>query len=132
MRKAWKTRFAGCPSPNRAGADTVRAELLEDQRELSAQEPRLKRPEAALEGLEIRPHRRIAVDRDEAAAAVQILGEQHGMASCAEGAVDDRLVRLHRKQPANVLGENGNVISRAWRQDARQHLLRSLRPRRAR
>ena len=87
---------------------------------------------ALLEALEVRAHRRVAVDRDQLAAALEVGGEQRGVAAGAEGRVDDGLPRAHGERLAHLRGENGDVISRAWLQDVRQHAPHSLRPRRAR
>ena len=46
-----------------------------------------------------------------------------------EGCIDHRVARLHVEQAPNLFGEDGDVISRVWLQDARQHAPHSLRPR---
>ena len=51
------------------------------------------------------------------------------MAPRAEGGVHNRLAGFDRKQLPNLVGEYGNVISRAGLQDVRQHAPHSLRPR---
>ena len=107
------------------------ASCCEDDAEVAAQEPRLHAG-ALLEALEVRPRRRVAVDRDQLAAALEVGGEERRVAAGAEGRVDDGLARLHGEALANLGREDGDVISRAWLQDVRQHLLHSLRPRRAR
>ena len=62
--------------------------------------PRRKRtstPVGGLEVVEVRLHGRVAVDRDELARAVEVLGEQTGVPAGAEGRVDDRLAGLRRR-----------------------------------
>ena len=53
-----------------------------------------------------------------------------GVAAGAERAVDHRLARARREGGEHLVREDGDVVSLGW-QDARQHLLRSLRPRAA-
>ena len=112
---------------DRVRLDAVRRQLLEHERELAAQQARLEAAVAPLEALEVRPDRRVAVDRDVAAATVQVGGEQLRVAAGSERAVDDGLARAHREQAAHFLGEDGLVINRSSLQDARQHHQHSLR-----
>src|SRR5262245_16652842 len=112
---------------DRVRAHAVLGQLVEYDGGLAAQEARLH-ARVALEAFEVRPHRRVAVDRDETAVAFEVGGEDRCMAAGPEGRVDDGLPGLDREELAHLLGEDGNVISLVWLQDARQHLLRSLRP----
>ena len=73
--------------------------------------------------------RRVAVDRDELPAPLQVGGEQARVAARAEGGIDDRLSRLHVEELAHLVREHGDVISRVCPLHVRQHLRRSLRSR---
>ena len=82
----------------------------------TAKSPRRKRVCASRplrEAVEVRPRARVAVDRDQLAAALEVGGEQRRVPAGAEGRVDDRLAGLHREQLAHLVGENGDVVSRA-------------------
>jgi len=113
---------------DRVGAAAVVGEPLQHVGEVPGQEPCLDAG-AAPERLEVRLDVGIPVDGDVLAVAVQVLGEHGGMAACPEGRVDDGVPGLHVEQAPNLLGEDGDMISRAWLQDARQHAPHSLRPR---
>ena len=54
-------------------------------------------------------------------------GEQLGVAAGAERRVDDGVAGLDVEQAPHLVGENRNVISRAWPQGVRQHPPPSLR-----
>src|SRR5581483_2248978 len=73
-------------------------------------------------------HARVAVDRDQLALAAKTSGEQRGVASGAERAVDDGLPRPWVEGGDHLLCENRYVVDLSW-QDARQHLPPSLDPR---
>ena len=107
------------------GAHAVRGELLEHDGEVAAQEARLHRG-ALPELVEVDPGERVPIDRDQLALAAQVGREQRRVAARAEGRVDDGLARAQRERLPNLLGENGNVISRAGSQDVRQHPPHSL------
>ena len=53
--------------------------------------------------------------------------EQLGVPARAEGRVDEGFARAQGKSLPDLLGQDGNVISRAWSQDVRQHAPHSLR-----
>src|SRR5205823_10110588 len=108
--------------------DAVLRELSEDERELPSQQPGLDPACTAPEALEVWLDLRVAIDRDQLAAAGEVGREQRGVAAGAEGGVDDGLTRLHGEQASHLVGEDGDVISRAWLQDVRQHAPHSLRP----
>ena len=110
---------------HRVGAHAVRGELLEHHRELAAQEAALHGRLLA-EPLEVGPRRRVAVDRDQLALAAQISRQQLAVAASAEGRIHHRLARLHGERFPHLLSEDGNVISRVWSQDVRQHPPHSL------
>ena len=110
---------------NGVGANPVRGELLEHDGEVTAQEARLHRG-ALPELVEVDARERVAVDRDQLALAAQVGREQGRMAARSEGRVDDGLARPHREGLADLLCENGNVVSRAGSQDVRQHPPHSL------
>src|SRR5581483_9986832 len=73
---------------DRIRRDAVLRQLREHDAEVAAEETRLHAA-AALEPLEIRAHRRVAVDRDQLAAAAEVADEQRRVAACSEGRVDD-------------------------------------------
>src|SRR5204863_8980376 len=93
---------------DRIGLDAVLSELLEHDREVAAQEPRLGAG-ALREAVEERARAGIAVDRDQLAALAEIRREQRGVAAGAEGGVDDRLPRLHREELPDLFRKNGDV-----------------------
>ena len=77
---------------DRVGAEPALGELLECPRERAAQHRQLDaRRQRAGERLEVRRRIGIAVDRDDLAAAAQVLREQRGVTAAAEGAIDDRV-----------------------------------------
>ena len=115
---------------DRVGAHAVGGELRKNDAEVAAQQSRLH-ARVLLEALEVGARGRVAVDRDQLAAPLQVGCEQAAVAARAEGRVDDRLARLHGEARAHLGREDGDVISRAGLQDVRQHALHSLRPRRA-
>ena len=98
-------------------------------RVVAAQEARLYAARRRLHAIEVRPHGRIAVDRDELPGPLQVGGQQPRVAARAEGGVDDRLARLHVEELAHLVREHGDVISRVCPLHVRQHLRRSLRSR---
>ena len=110
---------------DRVGAEAVPGELLEDDGGLASKQAR-GHTGSAPEALEVRPHTRVAVDRDEAALPLEVGREQGRVAAGAEGRVDDGLPRLHREQAPHLVGKNGDVISRVWLQGVRQHAPHSL------
>jgi hypothetical protein len=112
---------------DRIGLDAVRAELREDDGELASQEAGLH-PCFTLEALEERAHGRIAVDGDEPPPALEVGGEQARVSARAEGRVDDGLAGAHGEQPSHLAREDGDVISPASLQGARQQAPHSLPP----
>ena len=96
----------------------------------SENSPRRKRPCAPVRfrtESKYGAHRRVAVDRDQLAAAAQIGREQLRVAAGAEGGVDDGLARLHGERLPHLVGEDRDVVSRVGTQDVRQHPPHSLR-----
>ncbi len=87
----------------RAGSSTT---------EKSPRRNRACTPARRLEAVEVRARGRVAVDRDQLAAAAQVGCQQLGVAAGAEGGVDDGLPGLDREELAHLLGEDGDVISR--------------------
>ena len=61
---------------DRVRLNVVGGQLVEDERELAAQETRLHAGAACLELVEVGARRRVAVDRDQLALAVEVLSEQ--------------------------------------------------------
>src|SRR6266540_2468512 len=112
---------------DRVGFDVVVCELGEDDPEVAPEEAPLD-PGLPLEVLEVRLDGRVAVDGDEAALALQIGGEQPCMPARAERCVDDGLARPHGEELAHLVREDGNVVSPASLQGARQQAQHSLRP----
>ena len=112
---------------DRVRLDVVGSELVQDERELPAEEPGLDAAGRGLEAVEVDAGVRVAVDRDQLPLAAEVGGEQARMPARAERAVDDGLARAHVEELAHLLREDGNVIS-ASLQGVRQHRLRSLRP----
>ena len=110
-------------------AHAVAGELREHDRVVAAQEPRLHAARGRLHAVEVRAHGRVAVDRDELPAALEVRDQQPRMAAGAERGIDDRLSRLHVEELAHLLREHGDVISRVCPLHVRQHLRRSLRSR---
>jgi hypothetical protein len=96
---------------------------------VAAQEPRLDAAGCSFHPVEVRSHRRVAVDRDELSASPEIGDEHPRMTAGAERRVDDRLPRLHVEELADLLREDRDVISRVCPLHVRQHLRRSLRSR---
>ncbi len=82
-----------------------------------------------LHTVEVRTHRRVAVDRDELPGSLEVGREQTRVAARAERRVDDRFPWLHVEELAHLLREDRDVISRVCPLHVRQHLRRSLRSR---
>ena len=74
--------------------------------------------------------RRVAVDRDQLALAAQPLGEQAEWPPAPKVQSITVSPGLRREDGEHLVREDGDVVSLDW-QDARQHPLRSLRPRAA-
>ena len=110
---------------DRVGANAVVGELPQHDGEVAAEKPRRHAGPPA-EALEVRLCARVAVDRDQLAAAAQLVRQERRVPTCAERRVHDRLSRAHSELAPHLLGENGDVISLVWLQDARQHAARSL------
>src|SRR5204863_2450028 len=91
---------------DRIGLDAVLSELLEHDREVAAQEPRLGAG-ALREAVEERARAGIAVDRDQLAALAEIRREQRGVAAGAEGGVDDRLSGCTARSSRTSSGRTG-------------------------
>ena len=133
--RARARRAASTRPRDRAGRRLLRRRspqaLPSDERELAAEQARLQASVPPLEAVEVRLDGRVAVDRDVAPLPLQVGGEQRGVAAGAERGVDDGLAGSHGEQPADVVREHWDVITRFSLQDARQHLQHSLRSRRA-
>src|SRR5207244_9984922 len=89
---------------DRVGAEPVPRELLEDDGEVAPEQAHLDTGSAP-EPFEVGPHGRVAVDRDEAALAVEVGGEERRVAAGAAGRVDDSLYRLPGEQANTLVGE---------------------------
>ena len=77
---------------DRVGAEPALGELLECPRERASQHRQLDAcRQRAGKRLEVRRRVGIAVDRDDLAAAAQVLREQRGVPAAAEGAIHDRV-----------------------------------------
>ena len=107
------------------GFRPVVAELAQHDGEVAAEETSLN-ADTAGETVEVLPRDRVTVDRDQLSLAAKVLGEQRRVAARAEGRVDDGLAGLHGEEPADLVGKDGNVVSRVWLQGVRQHPPHSL------
>src|SRR5205085_2797760 len=111
---------------DRVRLHAVFRELFEHDSEVAAQEPRLH-GRTLREPVEELPRSRVAIDRNQLAATLQLCGEDGRVAPRAEGRVDNRLARLDGEELPDLVGEDGDVISRVWLQDVRPHPQHSLR-----
>ena len=124
-RPAWKTPEV---DQHDVRLDAVPRELLEDERELAAKQPRLQPTNRRLNESKY-SGRRVAIDRDVPAADPTGRRRAARRGRRRRTCSRRRSRRLARREPAHLFGQDGDVISRVARQDARQHLRHSLRSR---